>query len=111
MIDFQQKFYTPKYKAWGIAATLTPSGGEAKTVTVINLTKGVEVSAAGALNTIRPAADIRVPELISSGITRSQLRGAVLSISGKDWSVRDHESRPSPRGEDDGEIRLLLTTA
>lgn len=111
-LDFSA-LYDLKYSTshFAVEATLTPSGGSAVDLIVVDRTKGAEVSQSAELNTIRPAADVRASAFLATGLTRDQLRRAVLSMNGKTWRVDDFEAVASPHGEDAGELRLILTAS
>lgn len=76
------------------------------TISAIDRSNGV--AALGLVETLRPQATILAADLIALGLTADALDGAGLNVSGRDWTVSAHEPLPSPRGEDDGELLLLL---
>lgn len=94
----------------GVDATFTPSGGAPVSLRALDLTKGVDASKAGDLQTVAPAARIRMTELASAGITRSELRGGALLLNGTTWKVVSHKLRPLFKGESEGEVELTLRT-
>jgi len=62
--------------------------------------KGVDV-----LDT-KPSAMVRAVDL--ANVAPAALRDASLSLNGKDWTIKSHETVPAPTGEGFGEIRLIL---
>ena len=103
-IDYSALLYDPVYAELGVDATMNGIA-----LTVIDDTR--PKIAANGLVDVRgtgPGAFARVPELTSKGITRDDFDGATLQFNGRTWSVRAHELRGSPNGEDFGEVRFQL---
>jgi hypothetical protein len=101
----------PIYTAFGVPATVWPASyGTPVTVTVIDKTSGVEVSNASMseVSTIRPAALVRASEVATALIAREDLRRAELCMNGKKWRIESSTPKPTPNGESDGELMLLL---
>ena len=95
----------------GVSATLTAGTGTGATglsVTAIDKTSGLEISDEENLQTIRPAASVRMAELTAAGIVHSELDGGSLAISGKTWRIHSHFLTPTPDGELKGQVVLLL---
>ena len=113
MIDYASLLYGPAFDVLGVPATLTldVSDAEPVTLTVLDKTAGVEVGDKITVSTILPAAMVRVSELTAAGVSASDLRGATITFNGKSWSIMRHEYRPSPNGEADGELLLILEAA
>ena len=111
-MDYQATLYGPVYAQLGVSATLTLEGGGTPfPFVVLDKTSGVDISfggGEGGVQTIAPAAVVRVPELRESGIKPNDLVEAVLAMNGYTWRVKSFKLRPSPNGEDDGEAYLLL---
>ena len=109
-MDYQSLLYGPVYATLGVEATLTLDATDAEpvTLTVLDKTAGVELGDKITISTILPAATVRVSELASNGVSIASLRLAMITFGGKDWAVMRHEYRPSPNGEVDGEILLVL---
>ena len=100
----------------GVSATLTAgtgTGADGLSVTAIDKTSGLEVSDQDNLQTIRPAAIVRMAELTAAGILHSELDSGSLAIAGKTWRIHSYFLKPNPDGEIKGEVVLLLmdTTA
>ena len=71
---------------------------------------GVAVSVSGdpEVQTIQPAAAIRVSELTAAGITVAEIASGTIEMSGAVWRILSPLPRPSPAGESDGELWLIL---
>lgn len=109
-LDMQSLLYGPLYATWGVPATLTV-GSTPYPVTVIDQTAGVQLAGTTELETMRPAAAIRVSDLEAFGITAAQLDGQSISFNGNSWTIVAWRPKPSPNGEADGEYLLLLEGA
>jgi hypothetical protein len=109
-MDLQSLVLSPVYATWGVDATLCPALGGPVTVRVLDRTSGVEVASASntEILTIRPAALVRVSELEASGVQRDELRKAELAMNGKTWRIEASLPKPTPNGESDGELMLIL---
>jgi hypothetical protein len=102
--------YTALYARFGQAATITPTVGAPISVTLIDKTHGQEVQdTKTGVATVIPAALVRAPELTARGVTRAQLRKAVVALNGKTWRVENTVPKPAPTGEADGEYLLHLS--
>ncbi|MDP2358353.1 MAG: hypothetical protein Q8M31_20165 [Beijerinckiaceae bacterium] len=109
-MDYGALLYSPVYAVLGVPALLTPVDGEPGIlVTAIDKTSGIEVAGAFDVLTIKPAAAIRVRELAALGVALADLDESPLSLNGRLWRVRSHMLKPSPRGELEGEVFLILS--
>ncbi len=111
-MDYGALLYGPIYAALGVPAQLTLVEGEPPLlVTAIDKTAGVEVATSGAFDvlTIKPAAAVRMRELATLGISLDALDESLLLLNGRLWRVRSHMLKPSPRGELEGEVLLILS--
>jgi hypothetical protein len=108
MIDLQALVLAPVYSTWGVPATITPLQGLPFNVSVIDRTSGVEVGGNIDVATIQPAAMVRVSEIESLHVPRAGLRRASIEMNGKSWRIENAMPRPTPGGESDGELMLLL---
>lgn len=110
-MDYQATLYNPIYAAIGVPCTMTIAG-VAYEVRVLDKTAGVAVGTNTEVQTVEPAAVVRAPELSDKGIPSvAALKGAILEFNGRRWRVRNWQPKPSPRGEDDGEVYLFLSGA
>jgi len=110
MIDYQATLYGPIYATLGVPATITPgSTASPATVVALDKTAGMTVFGGGVdVESIKPAAVVRVAELAAAGLTRADLVDASILINGSIWEIRSTQPRPSPNGERDGELLLIL---
>ncbi len=93
----------------GVSATLTSAGGQSATVTVVDKTAGISIpDARTQIDTIRPIAMVRARELETAGISMSDLSEGSIAFNGAIWRIKDYRPVPSPEGETDGEIMLIL---
>lgn len=109
-MDYAALLYGPIYDQFGVSAQLTPSGStSAVPVVAIDKTKGVDVSGAMDIWSLRPAAIVRMQDLTDQGVTLSEIDGARIGFNGKSWLIDSHYMKPSPHGEASGEVMLFLT--
>jgi hypothetical protein len=102
--------YDAIYGALGVDAVLTLADTAATEIelTAVDKTFGIEVLSGPGVATILPAADLRVYELDEADVAVASLDGAAIAFNGRSWRIASHEMRPSPAGEDEGEVRLIL---
>ena len=108
-MDYQALLYNPVYSVLAVDAVLhmsTPLGDVP--LTVIDKTAGVTLNQAVDVQTVLPVATVRAPELAAAGVDLADIDGKTLTLNGKDWRVASLETKPSPNGEGDGEIFLVL---
>ncbi|WP_027521758.1 hypothetical protein [Bradyrhizobium sp. Ec3.3] len=107
-MDYQAALLDPIYITVGVPSTLT-IGSVDHGVTALDKTAGVALSVnGGEVDTVVPAAFVRMRELAALGIAADDVDDAILSINGGTWVVESHRMKPSPKGEADGEVYLLL---
>ncbi len=93
----------------GVSATLASAGGQSATVTVVDKTLGVSIpDARTQIETIRPTTKVRARELETAGIAVSDLPEGSITFNGAIWRIKSYRPIPSPEGEADGEIELIL---
>ena len=95
----------------GVSATLTAgtgTGADGLSVTVIDKTSGLQINEQDNLQTIRPAASVRMAELTAAGISHAELDGGSLALADKTWRIHSHFLTPTPDGEIKGQVVLLL---
>lgn len=109
-IDQFQISLDATYAAIGVPAVITLVDTEAGpvSVTAIDKTVGVEVGDGPYTKTVRPVAAVRVSELTKRGVERVMLPGATITLNGATWRIDADQPKPSPRGEQAGELYLLL---
>ena len=110
MIDWRSVLYAPIYDTLGTTGELRPVTGAPRNFVMLDKTSGVEVTTSASIEvgTIQPAAVLRYPEFIASGLTPDDLEDAELSLNGGEWRVKSWFPRPSPAGEREGEIYMIL---
>ncbi|MDB5555427.1 MAG: hypothetical protein JWL86_5411 [Rhizobium sp.] len=102
------------YATLGRDALLTPEGQDGTiALRVIDKTKGVADMAGGAiieLNTARPAATVRMSELIEKNLDLDEdVQGGKIEFNNRCWVVKSHQPKPSSQGIDAGEAYLFLS--
>lgn len=103
---------TTVYNTFGADATLTPVNGSPVVLNVIDQTSGVEITSDNTgVQTILPAACVRVSTLATVGLSRANLKKASLLMSGKGWRVEYTVPKPGLVGETDGEVLMILSEA
>lgn len=110
-MDFQALLLDPIYSIQGVEATLTLESSSEITLTVIDKTAGVDVGDGAEVQTLLPAAVVRVVELTTAGVDRTRLRGALLDFNGGNWEIKSYRPKPTLNGEADGELYLFLEEA
>lgn len=95
------------YTVLGVEATLSLM---TETITAIDKTSGIELSPGGEglLQTLAPAAAIRVADLTANGLVADDLVGETITLNSVSWKIINHQSKPTPRGEAAGELYLIL---
>jgi hypothetical protein len=109
MIDFSALLYDPIYAVLGVPAIVTPSTDASDIpLTVIDKTEGVMIEEGNAISiaTTKPAAMVRVSELSSLGLTRSDLKQGRISFNNGNWTIVATQPKPGPNGP--GEVYLIL---
>ena len=96
------------YATLGVEASLEVASAT-YSITVIDKSQGVliEDHKAG-IATMIPGAVVRVSELTENALARSDCRQAILTMNDKFWRVENTKPLPTPRGESEGELLLLL---
>lgn len=107
-IDYQADLYDPIYDTIGVSAELTTSAGTAATVTVIDKTTGIAIADKALIETVSPVAMVRAVELTTADIAREQLKDGTITFNGASWRIKSTRPKPSPKGEADGEMMLIL---
>ncbi len=111
MTDFwQANLYDKVFNSpIGVAATIASSGGQSGAILALDKTAGISIpDARTQIDTVRPVALVRARELEALGITVSDLPEGTLAINGATWRIKDYRPEPSPYGEADGLIMLIL---
>lgn len=108
-MDYPTLLYDPIYDIFGVEAKITPGvGGSPFTVTALDKTAGIAVGSGVDIQTIEPAACVRVYELTANDISRLDLDNGTIEINNVTWRIDATLPRPSPSGEAIGELFLIL---
>ncbi len=110
-IDFSAILYGPVHAVLRVPVTLTLAGTSAEVETyALDKTTGVELAMGGGpdVQTVKPAAVMRAADLTDLEIAFEDLPDATLEMTGSTWRVQSYVVRPSPNGESDGEVYLIL---
>lgn len=111
-MQFNSVLLNPIYDALGVEIELACLFGAKYKLTAIDKTSGIEVGSSSVdVGTIRPALAIRASELNDLGLRPHDLEEAIVSMNGKEWTIKTTLIRPSPNGELDGEIYAILMDA
>jgi len=106
-IDFDAQLLDPIYDRIGIAATFLSREGVRAEFKVLDKTAGVEIPDGPIrLQTSRPAACVRVTELIEKNLDPGKMRDGRLTFNGASWNVEATRPKPVPGGK--GEVYLFL---
>lgn len=120
MIDYKSLLFGPTYGVLGVTATVTfDDTGTTKSLVVIDKSKGValdtQTTGSGlkrtggvVVDTLTPAAVVRMSELSAKSILKERLIDSVLDMNGGAWKITSIQPMPTPRGENDGELLLVL---
>ena len=112
LMDYQAILYDPIYTAQGVDATLNFATGEVFSLVVLDKTVGIDIGDGEArAQTIVPAAVVRYAELTSNGIEPKRFTedGTKITFNSLTWNIESYRLRPSPQGEFEGEVYLLLS--
>lgn len=109
-MDYQALLFDPIYSIQGVpAALLLANGTLLDSLTALDKTAGIDVGGGDVqVQTIAPAAVLRVAELTARGVALDDLIKAKLLMNGNEWRVNSHRPKPSPKGQRDGEVYLIL---
>lgn len=116
MVDWPAHYNTI-YPLLGVSAELSIVGvdgtdgsdGDEITLTVIEKTGDDKIGQWLGVDTVRPLCAVRVAELIDAGGDFDDLDDSEISYNGKTYRIESHRVKPSPTGEDTGEVYLVMT--
>jgi hypothetical protein len=117
-IDWDAILSKPLADVLGVDAVFVMADGDPPLpIRVLDMTGGAVTGLIGgslngrdvAMDTIRPAVDIRAAALTDNGLTAEDLVDAVVTINGQDWIVKSFI--PLSNGASQGEYRLVLEEA
>lgn len=102
----------PIYRQFGVDIDFVLANDDMISLVGLDKSGGVEIATADInVPSIHPACVIRMVDLIELGYAPEDLMEAVLSLNGVSWKVMSYYPRPSPRGENDGELYIVLAEA
>lgn len=106
-VDYDALMLDPIYAALGIAAKFLSRDGLQADLIVLDKTSGIEIpQGAVMLQTSKPAACVRVSELIAGDLDRAKMKNGRLTFNGASWNVESTLPKPVPGGQ--GELVLIL---
>lgn len=105
-VDFDALMLDPIYDLTGVAANFLSRDGARCNLTVIDKTSGVEIPGSVMVQTSRPAACVRISELVANDLDRGKMKSGRLTFNGASWNVESTLPKPVPGGQ--GELYLFL---
>jgi hypothetical protein len=109
--EYRYSFFGPQYAVYGRPAVLQLGVGTFEDLVAIDMATGVSLAGDIVLETVRPHARMLRGDLDDRGILVEQLDGGSIALNGKVWTIMAHQAKPSPNGEADGEVWLMLEGA
>ena len=108
-VDYQTLLYGPIFELTGVEALLHRPAGDPVPLLMLDKTTGVPMSEGDrGIQTVRPVAVVRANDLVEREIEYGSLRRSRLDLNDVTWRIATYYPKPSPRGERDGEIWLIL---
>ena len=107
-MDYGQLLYAPLYATLGVDAVIRGVYFDMFPIRAMDMTSGIEVGDHVGVKSIQPAAVVLATSIAENGLTREDLEGATVELAGKLWRVKATMPKPSPVGEAQGEIYLIL---
>lgn len=102
----------PIYTALGVTVTFVLADDTIIELVGIDKSGGVEVASSSVdIPTVKPACVVRMADLIELSRAPEDLIDAILTLNGVAWRVVTYFPKPSPRGEADGELYIILEEA
>ena len=108
MVDWSAH-YDIIYSAIGVSAELDVGATDDIELTVVEKTGDDKIGQWLGVDTVRPLCAVRVAELIDNGADFDDLDGSDITYNGKIYHIESHRVKPSPTGEDTGEVFLVMT--
>lgn len=110
-MSFQDLLYSPIYNSFlcSDATFRPPIGGTTKSLRVFDATTGIPIpDTRTQIETVRPVCFVRAAELTQKSIALADLPESLITFNGNTWRIKANRAIPSPSGEADGEIMLIL---
>lgn len=108
MEEYRYSLFGPQYAIYGRPAVLALDIGTFADLTAIDMTTGVSLPGDVIIETLSPHARLLRGELDDRGILVELLDDGVITLNNRSWRIKAHEPKPSPNGEADGEVWLML---
>jgi hypothetical protein len=110
--SWTDQLLAPIYSTLGVTISFALSDNTLFDIVGIDKSGGVEVAGSSVdVPTVRPACVVRMADLIELGKAPEDLIEAILSLNGVAWRVVTYFPKPSPLGEADGELYIILEEA
>ncbi len=109
-MKFDRVLYAPAYRILGVQSVLNVEGTDYP-VKARDLTAGFVLPGAVETETELPMASFRAADIAALGLTADQLDGGTLLMNSVLWRIPSHRILPSPNGDGDGEVYLILEAA
>jgi len=108
-LDWDKLVNKKNHEILGVPATLRiDDWAEDINLTAIDRTSGISIEGEAGVETIQPAAAIRVQDITAAGMTVDDIATGTIKFNGTVWRIIAPAPRPAPSGEGDGELLLLL---
>lgn len=112
LTSYTTQLLDPIYIALGVPINFALADDTLMTLVGIDKSGGVEVASSSVdIPTVKPACVIRMADLLEAGKAPEDLIDAILSLNGVSWQVVTYFPKPSPLGEADGELYIILEEA
>jgi hypothetical protein len=110
LVDFDRLLNAATQTVFGETAVLTPIGVTTGPLTLSAIFDNRPMADPGNIDvgTIRPVAAVRMSEIVAGGLSLADLAQAGLVLNGRSWRVESAAPDPTPRGEGQGEVMLIL---
>lgn len=107
---FQNLLYNPLYESMICSdATLFSAAGLNVSLRVFDATTGLPIpDARTQVETVRPVCFVRTAELTQKNVAIADLPESLITFNGNTWRIKANRAVPSPAGEADGEVMLIL---
>lgn len=104
-INYAALCYGPVFAMQAVTGVLAPFGGGPHDIATLDDTAGVEVEGA---ETLLPVAHVLFSDLAARNIAPDTLDDGTIAINGRTWRIDSHRLEPSPSGQAQGMVMLLL---
>ncbi len=111
-MGYVEELYRPIYNdpAFGTDIAFTLADASEFEIRGLDKTVGVEVAGSQMeIGTVRPACVVLMVDLLTEGFSPEDLMNAEVEFNGGAWRVVSYFPKPSPLGDSDGELYLILS--